>query len=112
MDDLEKIEQQLSKVCTPCLGYQIKKTLVNELGDSVAETVKKIPTCDDQLAINLCENTPGGRSTKSKKGRRLSAYQLFVSKCMKDKHLKGFDPGAMKDCAAQWREEKERNAKR
>lgn len=109
MDDLEQIEQQLSKVCVPCLGYRIKKVLATELGDKVEDTLKDIPTCNDQFAINMCESSPREEPKASKKGRKLSAYQQFVSVCMKSKNLKGFDPGAMKDCAAQWQEEKKKN---
>lgn len=111
MDDLEQLQQQLSDQCVPCLGYRIKKTLVEGLGDSVAETVKKIPTCDDQLAIQFCEQISRGELPKAKRARRTSAYQVFMGTCLKERHKEGFDPGAMKTCAAQWREEK-KNAER
>lgn len=103
MTDSEKAKQQMEETCVPCLGYRIKKSLVSELGDSVAEKLKKIPTCEDPLAINLCENTPRERVSKPKKTRKPSEYQLFVGECMRERHSKGFDPNAMKNCAEKWR---------
>lgn len=72
--------------CVPCLDKQFKEALLGEVLDkSLREALEQLPVCGV---------------------RKRSAYQDFTSGCMKAKNLKGFDPGALKDCAAQWRQKK------
>lgn len=58
--------------------------------------------------ISDCERGNLGFTGKGKSGRARSAYQEFVSSCMKEKHIKGFGeaPKAMKACAAEWKARK------
>ena len=80
--------------CVPCLGRDIRAAILQEVKDEeVRQALDKIPECPEPRGIEVC-------------GRRVSAYQQFVSDCMKAKHLKGLDPAAMGDCAAQWKKRK------
>lgn len=73
----------MPKRCVPCLSPDLREAILQEISDPVLrETVAQLPDC----------------------GRKRSAYQEWVSQCMKAKHLTGLDPGAMRDCAQQWRE--------
>jgi hypothetical protein len=62
--------------------------------------LKAVADCPKGENLNLC-------SGKDKSSRRLSEYQVFTSKCLREKHLTKFDPSALKDCAAQWRQRKQ-----
>ena len=78
----------MPKKCTPCLEAGFKEALLREIQDTALRAaLEQLPVCGL---------------------RKKSEYQVFVSGCLKAKHLKGFDPGALKDCAAQWRERKGR----
>lgn len=69
--------------CVPCLSPDIREAILREVSDpALRETLEQLPDC----------------------GRKRSAYQEFVSTCMKAKHLTGLDPEAMRNCARQWRE--------
>lgn len=80
----------------PCLGADIKKAIEPLLDAGTRKLLDSIPDCDDGREIKVC-----GKSARAK-----SAYQEFTGQCLRDKHLKKFDPGALKDCARQWREKK------
>ena len=71
--------------------------------DPKMETLlKAVADCPKGQTLNLC-NVSG----KENSNRRLSEYQVFTSKCLREKHLTKFDPSALKDCAAQWRQRKQ-----
>ena len=87
----------MKKRCTPCLSQDIKDIISEKLRDSrIDQLLDSIKTCDTELTIELC----------GKKVRPRSAYQEFVGNCLRGKHLKKFDPGALKECAAEWRQQK------
>ena len=72
--------------CAPCLDNPFKEELLAVLTDpDMRKAVAALPTCG---------------------GRKRSKYQIFVGECLRGKHLKGFDPTALKDCAQRWRERK------
>jgi len=88
--------------CTPCMGKELKAALKFNVDDpKLHAALDKVPDCDKPRAFELCGKLKGSK-------RPLSAYQSFVSECMKAKKLHGFDPEAMKDCAGRWREQKEK----
>lgn len=102
-----------------CLGEEIKMALRAILGDypdgegnSYGELLDSIPTCDSGEPVGFGDLTdssddqPKKSSSKTKKKR--TAYQDFVSGCMKGKNIKGFgeSASAMKECAAEWQANK------
>ncbi len=81
--------------CKPCLGRDIKAAILKEVTDeAVVALLERVADCAEATAIELC-----GAGVRAR-----SRYQQFVSECMVSKHLKGFDPEAMKDCARQWKQ--------
>jgi len=89
--------------CIPCLSKEFKDAINKEFkNDRVAAMLDEIETCKPGHLINLCPRSSRGEKQK----REPSAYQQFVGQCLREKHLHGFDPGAMKDCAGQWQEMK------
>jgi hypothetical protein len=92
----------MAKKCTPCLGEDIKQ-LLQTLGDpDVDKILKEIEDCPIATEIELCPVTKGKRAP--------SAYQQFISVCMKAKAPEGMAfgdaPKYMKQCAAEWKEHK------
>jgi hypothetical protein len=74
----------------------LKEALRSVLSDvGTIAVVDEIPECEDPEGIAVCG---------IRKKRKASEYQIFIGQCLRDKHLKGFDPTALKDCAAQWRQ--------
>jgi hypothetical protein len=87
--------------CSPCISEEFKDAIKDRFNNPhVSSMVDAIPSCQRGMTIQLCP----GKTSKEK--RAPSEYNLFVKDCMQSKHLKGFDPGAMKDCAAQWKTKK------
>lgn len=83
--------------CIPCLGVQVKEAIAENLtGSAIKAVLEQIPTCPGKQDIQMCLKPP----------RKRSAYQEFAGECLRAKHLHKFDPNAMRDCAAQWREKK------
>jgi len=90
----------MPKRCIPCIGGDIKAAAI-KLGDvALNDMLAKIPDCPGAREIQFCGNIKGTRPR--------SAYQEFVSTCMRGKNIKGFGeaPKAMKECAADWRKSK------
>jgi len=92
----------MAKKCIPCLGKAIKEVL-ESLGDaSVDKILKEIPDCPMERGIELCPVAKGKHAP--------SAYQQFVSVCMKAKAPGGMAfgdaPKYMKQCALEWKEHK------
>lgn len=83
--------------CKPCLGADVKKAILEEI-PGLKELLGKVADCEDPEGLEICGRT----------GRARSAYQSWVSECMRGKKIKGFGeaPAAMRDCARQWRERK------
>ncbi len=82
--------------CIPCMSQALKDVILKFSDDArVVGQLKEIETCPAGDILNLCAG---------KVKRKRSAYQEWVSKCLKDKHLKKFDPNALKGCAIEWRE--------
>lgn len=99
-----------------CLGEEIKLALLAILGDypdgegaDYAQFIEAVPLCELGMPVGFAEsssdNAKGPAKTQSK-GR--SAYQQFVSDCMKGKNITGAgqSPTAMKECAAEWQASK------
>lgn len=83
--------------CKPCLGEDVKKAILEEI-PGLKDLLGKVADCEDPEGLELC-----GRA-----GRARSAYQVFVSECMRGKKIKSFGeaPTAMRDCARQWQAKK------
>lgn len=89
------------KGCIPCLAPEIKQLIMDSFNDAVIQfQLQSIPDCDEGILVEFC----------AKKKRQPSAYQLFISTCLKEKKVKGKDdaPGKMRECATEWRAKKER----
>ena len=90
-----------AKGCTPCMSKSLKETIRDFTDDPLTlKTITEIADCDTGIILNLC-------SGKNKSGRQPSAYQSFISTCMKTKPIKGkpFGEAAkyMKECAIEYR---------
>ena len=84
--------------CIPCMSEPLKEVIRKFTDDPQAmRSIKEITTCPIGVILNLCTG-------RTKTGRARSAYQEFTSQCLKSKKLTKFDPTALKDCAAQWRQ--------
>lgn len=92
----------MAKKCTPCLGKDIKELLRTVDDAKVDKILNEIPDCPMSTGIELCPVTKGKRA--------LSAYQQFISVCMKAKAPEGMAfgdaPQYMKQCAAEWKAHK------
>ena len=89
----------MAKRCVPCLSPEVKAAIKEKIKDpAVNNLLATVPDCSSPEMINLCGSKP----------RTKSAYQVFVSDCMKGKKIKSFGeaPVAMKACALEWRERK------
>lgn len=85
--------------CKPCIGSNLKKALLQH--DSGLQVIlDRIADCPSPDMIEICSRTSG---------RGKSAYNQFISTCMKGKKIHGFGQAApaMKECAAEWRKVKE-----
>ena len=83
--------------CIPCLGLEVKEAIAENLaGSAIKQVLEQIPTCPGEKDIQMCVKPP----------RKKSAYQEFAGNCLREMHLKKFDPNAMRECARQWREKK------
>ena len=80
--------------CKSCLGSEVKEFLSKMEDSRIDSILAQVPDCPDDLDIVLCGSI-----------RKRSAYQQFVSDCLKAKKLKGFDPKALGECAKEWRKQ-------
>lgn len=85
--------------CVPCLSKDLKD-FIKRFDPSLDPLLEKVETCPKGQALNMC--------TVDGKKRQRSAYQQFISTCMKSKPIQGKAFGAasgyMKECAAEWRQ--------
>ena len=82
--------------CQPCLSDELREIIRDNIHDpGIDELLATVPTCPIGTVMELC----------LKKKRAPSAYQQFISECMKKKNIKGFGnaPAAMKECALEWK---------
>lgn len=86
--------------CVPCIGSRLKELIKGEAPD-LAEYLDQVQECRSATEIQLCHLD--GRRKRS--GRPPSAYNTFISGCMKEGNVHGRHEAAarMKTCAAQWR---------
>lgn len=92
----------MAKKCTICMSPEIKEKLREEIKDPhVLDQLDRVPDCPNGIIVELCIS----------KKRAPSKYQIFVSECMKGKHIKGREeaPQAMKECAIEWRKVKDQS---
>lgn len=80
--------------CKPCLGSEVKEFLSQMRDVKIDSIISQISDCEDKRDMVLCGSI-----------RKRSAYQSFISECLRAKKLKGFDPSALKECAKQWKKE-------
>ncbi len=95
-----------------CLSNRLRKAMAGALisagfnDDGTLRALQAFPECEiGDLKVEQEKRTEKGE-IKAKRPR--SAYQNFISECMKAKHIKGFGNAApaMKECAAQWKSRK------
>jgi len=90
-----------------CVGPQIRDILRQHVGGPAdAAVIDRIPECPVPNEIRLGISRRGRREKGEK--RPPSAYQSFISTCMKSKHINGFGNAApaMKECATAWKKQK------
>lgn len=90
------------KTCVPCIHPEVKKLLRREIKDlSLDEILNSVADCPGTEPLRICMAEVG------KAPRRRSAYQEFISTCMKGHRIKAFGQasGAMKECAREWRKQ-------
>lgn len=88
------------KTCKVCLSQEIKKALLKVIQDQkTIDLINQTPECPDGQSVEFCLKPPQGKG----------AYQLFISKCLEKKNIKGSGaaPGAMKECALEWQKQKQ-----
>ena len=90
--------------CETCISKSVKDLLAERFPGLRAK-IDKIPECAQPGDINLCVAPADGRK-RSK--REPSAYNRFISTCMKDQNIHGRAeaPEAMRSCAAAWQKSK------
>jgi hypothetical protein len=76
--------------------------------DVLQQACVALQLTDEQCAIirEAAEELCKGKRQKGK--RELSEYQIFLSKCMREKKIKKFEEAssAMKECVGEWKEQK------
>lgn len=101
--------------CISCLSPHLKSLLKEHTHPQFHQQIDEFPTCGIGMVVQLCpdeEATPKRRRGEAKSGakRPRSAYQEFVSQCMKSKPIKGKPFGAassyMKECAEAWKKQR------
>jgi len=95
--------------CYPCLSLGIKKYLKEVVDEELHAMIDEMPTCPAGEVLTLCPVPTESYRTAGTK-RAPSAYNEYISQCMKAKPIKGkpFGEAAkyMKLCAQAWREKK------
>jgi hypothetical protein len=95
--------------CTTCLSPGIKRALKEIVDPELYQMIDSVPNCSAGEVLQFCPVSEAGVVGKPQKRPR-SAYQQFISDCMKTKPIKGKPFGAasqyMKECAREWRERK------
>lgn len=82
--------------CIPCMSQSMKDAILREF--DVAEELKGVETCSPGILMDMC-SVGGGHS-----GRPRSEYQLFIGKCLKEKHGQpGVITEKMRSCAVEWK---------
>lgn len=95
--------------CIPCLSKGIKNLLKDSIDPELHEMIDEVRTCPTGIVLELCPVgvTTGTKGKRTKVKRPRSAYQEFISQCMKSKPIKGKPFGAaskyMKECATEWK---------
>ena len=100
--------------CISCLSQAIKDVLKENTHPKFHPEIDEFPTCGIGMVLQLCPFDPEKHKTKARKKsgekRPPSAYNQFISSCMKSKPIKGKPFGAasefMKECAVEWRQQK------
>ncbi len=86
--------------CVPCMAESLKD-IIREFTDDphTLKQVDEIATCSLGEIMELCGGKTGGRKP--------SAYNEFISQCMKGKPIKGKPFGTaskyMKECSEEWK---------
>ena len=99
-----------------CMGEEIKATLLAILADypdqngaQYAAIIEAMPICDSGAPIEAADisgGTGAGQAEgKERPAKNRTAYQQFVSDCMKGKNISSFcdSASALKECAAEWK---------
>ena len=94
----------MSKRCTPCISQEIKD-LIGYRYPETKLVLAKVPTCVAPKKIELCEGNLHGRG-KSGGKRAASAYNVFMSSCVKGKSSSLPITERFKLCAGEWKRQK------
>lgn len=82
--------------CKPCLAAEVKEAILKEFGNEVKGILASIPDCQSPELINLC----GGKK------RAKSAYNIFISSCIRGKSSSIPVTERMKECGRDWKQQK------
>lgn len=96
-----------------CLSDKLKSEIVNELrktgtDENTEDFINSLPDCKEGLPVGIGEFKVK-QSGKAKTKREPSAYNQFISKCMKEADISGTGKKAssvMKSCAVEWKKQK------
>jgi hypothetical protein len=92
--------------CIVCIGANIKSAMVERItGRSLSDQILAFPDCTHPDTIELDEATCNRKERREPGKRAPSAYNNFISTCMKGKHIHGFANAApaMRECAQAWK---------
>jgi hypothetical protein len=91
--------------CVSCIGQAVKEVILERIPD-LRRDLEAIPDCPERVAVMICQPVARGRSRRTGEKRAPSAYNQFISQCMKAGNIHGREEaaGRMKTCAADWRQ--------
>ena len=106
-----------------CVSAAVKKSMLDFLNheankdptgmvDTLIDQLLEIPACDDGMPVGFGKMKKSKKSKSDGTPRKKSAYNEFVSVCMKSKRIKetGIKASeAMKECAVEWNSKKSRS---
>lgn len=84
----------MARLTITCLSRELRRTLLDKTSDRRLDSV---PTCESGITIGF--ETIG----KPRKSRPISAYNQFISRCIRERPKDTPIRDSMRACAAQWR---------
>ena len=84
-----------------CISRELRKELEGELSAKDKKLLAQVPACDSKTALEFQQVSERAKRVK----RGPSAYQRYISECMRAGSIKGPGEAAerMKKCASGWR---------
>ena len=95
--------------CIICIGTNVKAAILDQINSrALSAQIQAIPECTLPDAIELTEVRRARRERREGGKRAPSAYNMYISSCLRGKHIKGFGNAApaMRECAKEWKNRK------